>query len=313
MAEAEAFTDVPEGPEEIAEWESAHEEVWAGPYAMPRIERGALVLGHERTTAELIYRISDDPRKLSAAQEACVVKLLERIRLLQQGIVTPPETPRVDLQARAKLLAEVRKTPFIHQGVDLRVELDRFLKLPVFQGTKRPTLRVRHGGRGGSGVAYVHSNRIAMTISPDTSMARALYVLLHELVHVSLPPDVHHGERFVLRLCFAAEQAWGVVVDNQWDIKRGHKKNRSYAVGDEITKLLHAKLSTDPSAQPPKVEAPPPVSRVVRAEVLVRKRAEHAAAMLAAHERKLKREQKIVSKWRAKVRYYDKAAAQRKS
>lgn len=38
-------------------------------------------------------------------------------------------------------------------------------------------------------------------------------------------------------------------------------------------------------------------------------RAKHAAKMLAAHESKLSREKKLVSKWKKKVRYYEKAMA----
>jgi len=41
------------------------------------------------------------------------------------------------------------------------------------------------------------------------------------------------------------------------------------------------------------------------------KRAVHAQKMLETHESKLKREQKLVRKWRQKVRYYDKALSER--
>jgi len=45
---------------------------------------------------------------------------------------------------------------------------------------------------------------------------------------------------------------------------------------------------------------------------LIAERAEHAQKMLAQHERRLKRQKKLVAKWAEKVRYYDKAIAERK-
>lgn len=44
---------------------------------------------------------------------------------------------------------------------------------------------------------------------------------------------------------------------------------------------------------------------------LQEQRAAHAAKMLAEHEKKMKREQKLVTKWKRKVRYYEKAQSKK--
>jgi len=43
----------------------------------------------------------------------------------------------------------------------------------------------------------------------------------------------------------------------------------------------------------------------------VRHEAAHAEKMFVEHERKLKRQQKLVQKWRQKVRYYERALEKR--
>lgn len=227
-----------------------------------------------------------------------------------------PEEFREIRAGRIQTATMRRKTPLEYYGIDLKAELKKFLRLPVFEGTKPPALRVRHSQNSGfSGRAWCRSQRIVLTLGYNVTLPDVLELLLHELVHISLPADVHHGERFILRLCQAAREAWGVDIGNPYSVERGRWSKRAYAVDSEIRKALADKW-TEVSGTVAVVEAPPPpspVDKVVRMEVLVQKRAEHAAKMLAAHEAKLKREQKIVSKWRTKVRYYDKVAAQKRT
>jgi hypothetical protein len=305
----------PESPGEIARWEHDNDEVWAGPYALPRIEGITLVLGHQQTTASMIDHLDEKGSKAPGGSNAAD-NLRRRIHLFARGVVTQPRTTKPEEKAKQKLLAERRKTPLQYCGIDLKAELKKFLRLPVFKGTRLPALKVRHSPNSGfSGRAWCYSHRIVMTLGYNATLPEVLELLLHELVHVSLPADVHHGERFILRLCRAAREAWGVDIGNSYNIERGSKRTRAYAVDVEIRKALATKW-TDVSGTVAVVEAlppPSPVDKVVRMEVLVQKRAEHAARMLVAHEARLKREQKIVSKWRTKVRYYDKVAASKRT
>ena len=65
-----------------------------------------------------------------------------------------------------------------------------------------------HGERGGC-IEILHH--------PGTNPARVLTVLLHEVVHLALPEDEHHGKLFRATFAAAAEEAWGLDLDDELD------------------------------------------------------------------------------------------------
>lgn len=214
---------------------------------------------------------------------------------------------------KLKFLAQARKTPFIVHGVDLQAQLRLMLKLPCLDRPKLPTLSVHWGTTGSHGNASIWRNRIRLHVAADTSLASTLELLLHELVHMSLPQGEGHSERFILRTVRAAKEMWGVEIDKPLDTPSGAWKVKAYAVDDRLRDALHEKLRTGALLIPnvPYTFPPKPIDLAARRQQVVEKRAERARKMLAKNEAKLKRTQKLVSKWRVTVRYYERAAAKR--
>jgi hypothetical protein len=211
---------------------------------------------------------------------------------------------------KQRSLANARKTPFIVQGIDLNAQMRAMWRLPAFRsndaGPWPPTLYISWGVRGARGVASVTNNRIRLRMSLDTPLPYALELLLHELVHISLPAREGHSERFILRLVRAAAEMWGIAISAPLATPRGRHKCTAYAVDARLVQALKAKFAGEPEAAPRPVLVlpPPPIDLTAKRERMVRDRAEHAKNMLATHETKLKREQRLVSKWRRTVRYY---------
>ena len=124
---------------------------------------------------------------------------------------------------------------------------------------------------------------------------------------MSRPPGRSHGESFVLRLVRAAREAWGIVVLHPLQLRR------IYDVDVAIWKALDEKFVSNPELRPMPALLPTPLSRDEKRRKLVEARALQAIRMLEKNELKLKRAQKLVTKWRLKVRYYDRAAAKKGS
>jgi hypothetical protein len=211
----------------------------------------------------------------------------------------------VNTQAQAEA-AERRKTPFIYAGVDLRAEARKYCRALKI---KMPAMKVRHGATpGSSGRAW--RQRIVLTIGRGTSISRVMELLLHELVHVATQGH-HHDETFCATLVRAARELWGLQIEGWLTLPRGDKSKRAYAIDDLILRELTS-LDVQPVVR---VLAPaPPVSLTERRGKLMQRREERARKALAKAEAELRRLQKRLSKWRAKVRYYEtRAAASKKT
>lgn len=223
---------------------------------------------------------------------------------------------------------ERRETPSVYQGVDLQAEARHYCRA---LGITLPKINFRHSNKlGCTGRAWSYltwaqgraqlsryqqklSGRIVLTIG-CTEVSRVLVVLLHELVHVAAPRQ-HHNEAFRALLVRTARKLWGVKVEGWLSVPAGDYNKRAYAIDDIIStelQVLLDSLAVVPAAV--KIREPEaPVSLQEQRERLVQKRAEHARKMLAKNEKKLSAAQKNVSKWRTKVRYYDKRAAAKAS
>jgi hypothetical protein len=223
----------------------------------------------------------------------------------------------VQVRARAAELAKHRRTPNLLHGVDLHEALDDFMTLPVFKDAEyrtRPRMHVRWAQRGGGGRAFTWSQRMVVSVSPDTTLARALIVVLHELVHCSLPTGESHSERFTLRMIRAIREKWGIMIPDWRETPRGNHKVHTYAIEARYEKILHERI-TRGEIVPRKAVEPEPAPVVdldARRAEMVRKRAEKAARMLERAERRQKAAARLVQKWRAKVRYYERTIAAKK-
>lgn len=96
------------------------------------------------------------------------------------------------------------------------------------------------------------------------------------------------------------------VIDHEYDHNRGLEHREMIS--------RYVRYDKDVSWVDRFVEAGNSIRSTIKAKPVVdkqAKRAEHAKKMLAEHEAKLKREQKLVRKWKQKVKYYEKAIANR--
>jgi hypothetical protein len=219
------------------------------------------------------------------------------------------ETKRQSLALEKKLQAEAaerRKTPFVYRGLDLRAEARTYCRALKI---KLPEIRIRHGVDSGiSGCAWRH--RIVLTIGSKTTRSRVMEALLHELVHVAAYKH-NHDEVFCALLVRTARELWGVEVTGWLTLPREHRSNRAYAIDDLIVRELTAKLAAG-EVQPSMAitsEPAPVVSLTEQRSKLVQRREERARKALAKAEAEMRRVQKRLSKWKTKVRYYEKRAA----
>lgn len=142
-----------------------------------------------------------------------------------------------------KIAAERRKQPFLVLGFDLREELYKMACTetlrPNLDLRRLPKLTIRHSQYSGSGGrAYLVSNRIILTLGYDVTPARLLELLLHELVHHACPRKTHHGFLFIYRLNRAAEELWGIFIEDVYTVERGSNRVKAYAVDALITEQL---------------------------------------------------------------------------
>lgn len=111
---------------------------------------------------------------------------------------------------------------YVHDGLDLRVEQERLLQLPVFNGSRHqivpPELKVRRAKRQPNRYGFAQGGRrINVTIGANTTLDRfdLQEVLLHEDVHVYLQQAFpnereHHGWRFWSTMDSAFQQAYDI-------------------------------------------------------------------------------------------------------
>lgn len=194
--------------------------------------------------------------------------------------------------------------------IDVLALARQLAKLPVFKDTPYSVGRVRvkvsyAASRGGG-----HGSRsgILVRVSPGVDVAHIMETTLHELVHAALPRSNNHDERFRLTLARAAREAWGVVIDP--NVRQHSSRIKAYVLDDRIEAVLRYELGEGRVTYPKKQ----PVAKKSRAELsvaLVEKRAAHAVKMLVRAEKRAKTAQRSLTKWRTKVRYYEKVAAKR--
>ena len=143
---------------------------------------------------------------------------------------------------------------------------------------------------------------------PDATPERVLEVLVHEMCHLAVPNDTHHGERFRLTFRKACRELWGIDVPLDAPARGGVV---AYGMGDIASEMLKEKIARgeiELFAPTPKKETPK-ASRAELSAKLVEKRATHAVKMMTRAEKRAKSAQRTLTKWREKVRYYERKAA----
>jgi hypothetical protein len=167
----------------------------------------------------------------------------------------------------------------------------------------RPKLCVRWGtvAKHGfvSGHAHVGGNA-TITIGPDSTLGHVAGTILHEMTH--LYGYWKHNAAFRTALNAAAIEAFVVAGVGDWS-----KQAQFDARLDEQINMMI------PPEMIPVKRICPPLPPAERRAALVERRHEHARAALERHEAKLRRQQKLVKKWKAKVNGYERRAAAKRA
>lgn len=217
-------------------------------------------------------------------------------------------------KARAKDASNRRKLGSVVSGIDLSLAFAAYRKHPPFVGNLGRHVKLVVGHRAEarwSGHAAVYRRKIRVAFGPSATKAEVLEVLMHEMVHLACPRRENHGERFRLSLRRAAKELWGIEVPLLKPSERGAEINAAYAMDRLIMAELEKKIAegaVELFPPIPKTETPR-LSRAELAAKTVERRALHAIKMEARAEKRAKSAQRILAKWRAKVRYYEKRAA----
>lgn len=218
--------------------------------------------------------------------------------------------------ALKRAAAERRKLGSVVAGIDVRKAFALYRTMPPFAGNLGRHVKLTVGHRAESkwsGHAATYSRAIRVAYGPSATAADVLEILAHEMCHLACPKREGHGERFRLTLRRAARELWGFEVPLLKSSERGTEHNAAYAMDRLILKELNERLARgdlELSAFKPNTPVPKK-DRSGQRGVLVEKRATHAVKMFARAEKKLKAAQRTASKWRTKVRYYEKVAAKR--
>lgn len=121
--------------------------------------------------------------------------------------------------ARAMAVETARYTV---DGLDLRAEMERIRRLPLFAGTRVARLapgftvtRCRTAPRTCAGRAWPSEHRIHLSLWPTISRAKACATLVHELTHLWVGRDnrdskAWHGEAFQRAMRAAFKAAYGI-------------------------------------------------------------------------------------------------------
>lgn len=233
------------------------------------------------------------------------------------GPWSPGPCWRCEQKRLAKGAAARRKLGDVAAGVDVRRAFEAYRKMPPFAGNLGRHIKLTVGHRAEarwSGHAATYRRAIRVAYGPHATKAEVLEILVHEMCHLACPPQTGHGERFRLTLRRAARELWGIEVELLRSSQRGEKHNAAYAMDRiimiELEKLIRA-CAVDTFDH-----VPAPAVKPSRAEIstkLIERRAAHAVKMLTRAEKRAKAMQRVLTKWRTKVRYYERVAAKRSS
>jgi hypothetical protein len=214
------------------------------------------------------------------------------------------------LPAKRRAAAQRRARGHVVAGVDLDKALAAYRKLPPFKGNLGAIkLRVAHRTAGGTrGTAWPVRRRFRIAAGPDATPERVLEVLVHEMCHLAVPRDTHHGERFRLVFRRACRELWGIDLPLDPPASQGCI---AYGMGEIATKALKEKIASGEIDLFPAAPPAPKPTRSERSRTLVEKRAARAAKMLAQAEKNLRSVRRSLAKWRTKVRYYERQAARK--
>jgi hypothetical protein len=217
------------------------------------------------------------------------------------------EAWKIDQALRQKCAAARRLTPFVFQLVDLKAEARKYCRV---LGISVPSMKIRHGaGYGVSGRAWTRSRRIVLTIGYNCDVHSVLEVLLHELVHVA--STHHHNDQFCALLVRTARTLWGVQVDG-WTRAQAVDGKRAYGIDELIRAELKVKLEEGQITPcQVRIKAPRTAQEPAPAPVvsLVERRQARALKNLERAQADMRKVQKRLSKWKDKVRYYERRAA----
>jgi hypothetical protein len=214
-----------------------------------------------------------------------------------------PDQWRIDQALRQKCAAARRLTPLVFQLVDLKAEAKKYCRV---LGIELPRMKVRHGaGYGVSGRAWTRSRRIVLTIGYNCDIHSVLEVLLHELVHIA--STHHHNDQFCALLVRTARTLWGVQVDG-WTRAQAVDGKRAYGIDELIRAELKLKLEAG-QITPAQVRRTAQEAVPAPVASLVERREERARKNLLRAEADMRKVQKRLSKWKDKVRYYERRAA----
>jgi hypothetical protein len=275
---------------------------------------------------DLLYRLENRVADVYSPEEirmADSLAIKTRLAFGMRPLIEPAPKPSIkDLTLRGAHPELVRTGVF--RGVDFKPLTARFWKLEAMRAEgPLPKIRWRALSRGpyACGRAFTGRGRIVVSVGPSCDIERAAEVLLHELVHMTCPLRENHGEIFRRRLIACAREAFGLSLDTAALLALGPGKHtkRAYAIDDAIIEVMLKEKIGDKLRQDVtvKFEAPPPETEEqiqdrrasARAARAVAKE-EHARAKLAAWQKAVKTAQRHVTKWRAKVRYYEKRQLQ---
>jgi len=211
---------------------------------------------------------------------------------------------------RRKETTERRKLGHVAAGVDLDKAIAAYRHVAPFRGALGPIKLqvVQRTDRGTRGTAYMARRKIRIAVGPDATPERVLSLLVHEMVHLVMPRDVHHGERFRLTFRRACLNLWGIEVPLDAPPRGGVI---AYGMSDLAEKLLQEKIARGETALFPRAPTMPKPSRAELSAKLVEKRAAHAIKMHTKALSALKRAETREAKWHKKVRYYERQAAEK--
>ena len=223
----------------------------------------------------------------------------------------------------------------IFKGVNLAALVARFWRHESVRSEGRcPTVRWHAHERGGAwGVAHIEPRTIELRLSEYASIEAAAETLLHEIVHCALPVRERHGELFCRRLIACAREAFGLDLDTAslLELPRGRHSKVAYAIDEAIVGAMEAarvgarlRESAETRFEPPPPEtefdilarqATMQAAREAKAAARIAAREAHARKKLVEWQRKVEAAKQAASKWRVKVRYYERRqeAAKRRS
>lgn len=218
----------------------------------------------------------------------------------------------ITLPKQRRRVAARRALGHVVAGVDLDKALAAYRRLPPFRGSLGIVkLEVAHRMELGTrGTAWPVRRRLRIAAGPDATPERVLEILVHEMVHLAVPRDTHHGERFRLTFRKACRELWGIDVSLDAPARGGVI---AYGMGDIVTEILREKIARGEVDTFPATAPKEKPSRAESTKKTVEKRAAHAARMHARAERRLKLAKTLAKKWKAKVDYYERVAASRGS